>query len=727
MHKNQLWIGLIAISQLFSACFCLAQEKGAGKRSPNQTVPVAAATASNQMVDRLKQLKDLYEQGLITREVYDQKMKEVLDSSVTSEPPTQPGGLILHYDFAQPANGGKVTDLSGEENHARVSGARWISTGKSGGAYEFTTDGDRIRLPNKDKDALNVEYITISAWVKTTCKDGHWRRIFFKSWDKGYDLCVIGDWQSGRSKGVFRMNIQGENDRRFCDSGVSLTDGQWHHIAATYDGQFQWFFVDGKPQSRIEWKGKIKATKVPLTIGNDGMGQNAGESFRGAIGEVMLYNRALTPKEIQGIYESQKHKFPEPVKIIPALPLVDGKPLRYGLYVHFDITTFGDAPYQGTKTPNIGSLPATRFAPTALDVRQWARVARQAGMSFAILTAKHESGFCLWPAKDYDYSVAQSPVKTDILADFIAACKAEGLIPGIHYSIPDARGIGQEYNRDAMPPLYYSLIKRQTKELHTKYPDIQIHLFNGVGKISREQSEELKQIILHANPRCLVMDEQDVIGWQTVNSGYFWSPNAKLTSSQALIDRYLDLQEAGKPIPLNAGPDRTGRIPDDEIAVLMQLKQMLDHDPANEKSPDSIARGYVRDTAGWSAKSSEKLVAQFTSQWPDQLASTMAFMRTSLALYDCKRYEDALKVMEKLSEHNAKGTFAQTIALIWQGHLLDLLGRRSQAIERYQRALDGGIDQFRMVHDQYDQMVLNRAWVETRLKVPFTRTENKNK
>ena len=113
----------------------------------------------------------------------------------------------------------------------------------------------------------------------------------------------------------------------------------------------------------------------------------------------------------------------------------DAPNLKYGLYIHYGIASFAQAGEQG-------QIPVERFNPAALDVKAWAHAAKQAGATFAVLTAKHESGFCLWDSADYDYDVGSSPFKGDIIGDFIAACNAEGILPGVHYSIPDAYNEG---------------------------------------------------------------------------------------------------------------------------------------------------------------------------------------------------------------------------------------------------------------------------------------------
>jgi tetratricopeptide (TPR) repeat protein len=88
--------------------------------------------------------------------------------------------------------------------------------------------------------------------------------------------------------------------------------------------------------------------------------------------------------------------------------------------------------------------------------------------------------------------------------------------------------------------------------------------------------------------------------------------------------------------------------------------------------------------------------------------------KLALLLYDGKYYQESLDLMMQLEK--SEWRFA---ALVWQGHLLDLLGRRNEAVARYQEALkvQGSPN---IQHDQYN-ITINRAWVEERLKKPFER------
>jgi tetratricopeptide (TPR) repeat protein len=89
-------------------------------------------------------------------------------------------------------------------------------------------------------------------------------------------------------------------------------------------------------------------------------------------------------------------------------------------------------------------------------------------------------------------------------------------------------------------------------------------------------------------------------------------------------------------------------------------------------------------------------------------------VKLALLLYDGKYYQESLDLMTQLEKSDWR--FA---ALVWQGHLLDLLGRRDEAVARYQEALKvpGSPN---MQHAQYN-MRINRAWVDERLKTPFER------
>src|SRR5512134_1596672 len=97
--------------------------------------------------------------------------------------------------------------------------------------------------------------------------------------------------------------------------------------------------------------------------------------------------------------------------------------LGYGMFIHFGMSTFdGDELSKGDK-------PSTFYRPDKLDVDQWISTARDAGMKYAVLTAKHVAGHCLWPSKHTTYTVANSTNKTDAVEQFVKACEKRGVLP----------------------------------------------------------------------------------------------------------------------------------------------------------------------------------------------------------------------------------------------------------------------------------------------------------
>ena len=256
----------------------------------------------------------------------------------------------------------------------------------------------------------------------------------------------------------------------------------------------------------------------------------------------------------------------------------DAADLKYGLYIHYGMDTFRHA---GEK----GKLPVERFAPASVNVKAWTHAAKEAGMTFVILTAKHESGFCLWDSQGYDYDIAHSPFKGDLIADFIAACKADGIAPGVHYSIPDAYNEGAVRYQGVVPPPYFNVIKQHITELNTKYPELRVLILDVSSRLSPAQLDELSQIVKRLNPQCAVWASGKVGAAEphhlsaTVNKGWMWSPNASLNPVQQLFTAYQQSQSAGKAFVLNVGPGPSGNISANEIAVLMEMKSLIANPP----------------------------------------------------------------------------------------------------------------------------------------------------
>lgn len=164
------------------------------------------------------------------------------------------------------------------------------------------------------------------------------------------------------------------------------------------------------------------------------------------------------------IFSCQKQGTPpEAVGPLPSTQQLAWHEMEYYAFVHFNMNTFTDMEW-GLG----GEAPAT-FNPSALDTRQWAKVAKEAGMKGIILTAKHHDGFCLWPSEFTAHSVKNSPWKNgegDVVKELAEACKEYGLKMGLYLSPWDRN------HADYGKPEYITYYRNQMRELLTNYGDV---------------------------------------------------------------------------------------------------------------------------------------------------------------------------------------------------------------------------------------------------------------
>ncbi len=82
---------------------------------------------------------------------------------------------------------------------------------------------------------------------------------------------------------------------------------------------------------------------------------------------------------------------------------------------------------------------ADQFRPTQFDARAWAKAARDAGMRYMVLTARHHDGFCLFDSRASDFTSVKTAAKRDFVAEYCEACREAGLRVGLYYSPMDWR------------------------------------------------------------------------------------------------------------------------------------------------------------------------------------------------------------------------------------------------------------------------------------------------
>ena len=161
--------------------------------------------------------------------------------------------------------------------------------------------------------------------------------------------------------------------------------------------------------------------------------------------------------------------------ILPSAKQLQFQDWEFGLFLHFGIRTF----YEGHVDWDGKPMPLDGFAPSDLDCGSWARIARQAGARYMVMTAKHHDGFANWPSSYSDYTVAATPWRDgqgDVVRDFVEACRAHDMGCGLYYSPADWRH-GMKEDPDAFNELFFG----QVSELASGYGPLDIMWFDGCG------------------------------------------------------------------------------------------------------------------------------------------------------------------------------------------------------------------------------------------------------
>jgi alpha-L-fucosidase len=212
-----------------------------------------------------------------------------------------------------------------------------------------------------------------------------------------------------------------------------------------------------------------------------------------------------------------------------------------GVLIHNDILVF-EPGYQWRRQWGYHPDPAI-FNPTQLDTDQWIEAAKDLGAKYAVLVAKHCTGFSLWPTAAHNYSVKSAPWKNgqgDIVADFVASCRKYGVKPGFYYSSA-ANAYYQVNNpgrvRSGDPEAqkrYNQVVVQQLTELWSKYGELFEIWFDG-GALPPERGGPDLIPLLDLQPNAVYFQgpaqAKNLIRWSGNERGVAPDPNWSTTNA----------------------------------------------------------------------------------------------------------------------------------------------------------------------------------------------------
>jgi hypothetical protein len=211
-------------------------------------------------------------------------------------PPSDPD-LVLYWSFDD--SDGAFADLAGRDFTGMPKGGVKRTPGRLGGAAEF--DGTSGVVEAKDAPELRlVGDMTIAFWVRKSGEAQDWARMVGKGDEKRRNY---GVWESPKDDKRVLWQIYSENGQGLnLTSNGSLEVGRWHHVAVTRRGQAGAIHLDGRKDVESAGEGTPWTSDDPLTVG---FGIGGGHvHFPGAIDDLRIYSRALTPEEISALYDA---------------------------------------------------------------------------------------------------------------------------------------------------------------------------------------------------------------------------------------------------------------------------------------------------------------------------------------------------------------------------------------------------------------------------------------
>jgi len=211
-----------------------------------------------------------------------------------SGPRGKPAGLVAWWRAE-----GNAQDSVGDNNGTLAGGAGFAS-GVVGEAFSFNGTSSCVSIPDSPLLDSFTDRITIELWLKAN------------------QLTANSDWESVVSKGNAAWEIQtsarvkaaffylGGPNPSHVDGSRNVNDGQWHHVAAVYDGTHIFLYVDGTLDASTPATGRITPNNYPMGVGYNAQGVSGHPAyfFDGLVDEVSLYDRALSAREIAAIYRT---------------------------------------------------------------------------------------------------------------------------------------------------------------------------------------------------------------------------------------------------------------------------------------------------------------------------------------------------------------------------------------------------------------------------------------
>ncbi len=265
------------------------------------------------------------------------------------------------------------------------------------------------------------------------------------------------------------------------------------------------------------------------------------------------------------------------------------------------------------------------FNPTKFSAEEWVKTAKDAGMKYLVITAKHHDGFCLWDTKTTEYNIMNTPFGRDVVKELAEECRRQGIVFCTYYSVldwyhPDYNlnsrgGPGYQLPTGEKPDMnrYISYMKAQLKELVENYGPIGVMWFDGEWEEpwTHEMGLDLYDYVRSLQDDIIINNrvdkgrkgmegitltdkqyagdfdtpEQEVGKFQTdrpwetcmtIARQWAWKPNDELKDLDECLKILVETVGGDGNLLLNVGPMPTGEIEERQVERLEEIGEWLD-------------------------------------------------------------------------------------------------------------------------------------------------------
>ncbi len=309
---------------------------------------------------------------------------------------------------------------------------------------------------------------------------------------------------------------------------------------------------------------------------------------------------------------------------------------RFGMFIHWGVYSGAEGYWKGEKLRNDNNYAEwlqyrnriekkeyvtllDRFDWNEINPEQWVILAKNSGMKYVTLTAKHHDGFALWDSKvsDYDLGNYTNP-KRDIVKELAEACEKHGLKLGLYYShwVDWEHEFGWDHTREiyGITPEQYDTywqqkVIPQMRELLTNYGEIGMIWFDmwihhSQTVVTKEQLLQLKGLIRELQPNCLVnsrlglsIEEDPDIDFKTLgdnqignkkedfpwqspatvaHSWGFHATDSEWKSTTTLLKNLINNVSLNGNFMLNIGPRANGEVPFEISQRMLEMGKWLE-------------------------------------------------------------------------------------------------------------------------------------------------------